>query len=134
MTQLKEKSKFNLEAAKVLIDDHDCYAPSVHCSYYGCFQFIKSKLNTIGFTYEMISTELASDTRKSSHNYPISLILNEVERKSDSHYKSNVRNKIKLLKTFRVESDYHNEIVNYDKSRKSLDLSKEIIKLIENKL
>ena len=139
MSHLKSKSEFNLEAAKVLIDEHDNYAPSVHCSYYGCFQYIKSKLNQIGITYEMMDEAIASSRQSgtqtlSSHNYPIKLILDKVEERSDSVFKRNVKNKIKQLKTFREISDYFNEIVDYPKSKEALKLSHEIIALINQKI
>lgn len=137
MSHLKSKSDFNLEAAKVLINDYDNYAPSVHCSYYGCFQFIRSKLNQIGVTYEKIDRDIASSVQPGgiklhSHTYPIKLILNEVEKKSDKFFKTSLRNKIFDLKEYREISDYRNVSVGYDDSRKAYNLSKEIIKLISS--
>lgn len=139
MSHLKSKSVFNLEAAKVLIDDHDNFAPSVHCSYYGCFQFIRSKLNQIGITYEKIDQEIASSRQNgfqtlNSHTYPIRLILKEVEKKSDVFYKTNLKNKIYDLKEYREISDYRNVSIGYDDSKKALSLSTEIIKLISSKI
>lgn len=139
MSYLKSKSEFNLQAAQVLIDDHDCFAPSVHCSYYGCFQYIKSKLNEIGITYEKIDIAISNSRQEgvrtlNSHQYPISLILNKIEEKSDNFNKKSIKDKINLLKTFRVISDYHNEIVDYPRSKKALELSNEIIKLINTSL
>ena len=52
MTKLKQKSEFNFDAAKVLIDTN-LYAPSVHCSYYSCFQLMKFALKDFcGINYD----------------------------------------------------------------------------------
>jgi len=135
---LKEKSKFNLEAAKVLIDDYDNYAPSVHCSYYGTFQFISSTLNRLGETYEKISNDIAASKGTSqplaSHEYPIRLISIKLAAKVDKFYANNVKNKIKDLKTFIRISDYDNVQITYDEGKKALALSNEIISLIKTKL
>lgn len=134
MSYLKAKSDFNLDAAKVLIDEHSYFAPSVHCSYYGCFQFIKSKLNKIGITYDKMNQDIAGNPSLTSNKYPLELIVKEVEKKSDRYYSRDLKTKIKSLKTYRVISDYHNEGVDYDRGNAALKLSKEIIALIEQKL
>lgn len=134
MSHLKSKSEFNLEAAKILIDDHSYYAPSVHCSYYGCFQFIKSKLNGIGITYAKMNSDIASNPKLSSNKYPLDLIVAEIGKKTDVYYQREIKTKIKTLKAYRVISDYHNEIVDHSKSNAALKLSIEIISLIDKKL
>ena len=136
MTYIKSKSEFNLAAAKVLIEEHEYYAPSVHCSYYGCFQFIRYKLNSLGYTYDIIDKEIASNERLHSHKYPIKLIVDKLREKttSDIYYSRTVNDKIKLLKTFREESDYHNKNITCPQSKDALSLSNEIIQLINKKL
>ncbi|MFC4723032.1 hypothetical protein ACFO5O_11920 [Geojedonia litorea] len=139
MSYLKAKSVFNLDAAEVLIEKHQCYAPSVHCSYFGCFQFIKSKLNEIGITYAKMEQDINlskqnGGTPLTSHKYPISLMLKRIEEKTDVYYKRELQNKIKTLKVYREESDYFNEEVDYNKSNTALKLSREIIKSIKIKL
>ncbi|GIQ57726.1 hypothetical protein Flavo103_08620 [Flavobacterium collinsii] len=138
MSFLKEKSNFNLDAAKVLIDEHSCYAPSVHCSYYGVFQYISTTLNRLGETYEKISTTINNSRGKpnqlNSHDYPIKLIVSKVTEKSDPYYGNAVKNKIKELKTFRKIADYDNVQVTIDDSTKALSLGIEIVSLIKKKL
>lgn len=131
-----------MNAAKVLIDDYDNYAPSVHCSYYGCFQFIKHKLNVLGHTYEKI--DLAIQQSKTdggrnvlhTHTYPLTLIQYELNAKhNDGGFLAReVKDKVKLLKTFRTLSDYHNEVVDYTKSKKALEISTEVLNIIKTKL
>lgn len=137
MSYLKSKSEFNLDAAKVLIDDYDNYAPSVHCSYYGCFQFIKYKLNKIGISNEQMDIDIqlskqGSGGRKSSNKYPIELIIDKIRSKTDIVKAKEVKDKIGLLYTYRVDSDYHDVQVFITESNAALNLSKEIIKLIED--
>ncbi|MBJ2174058.1 hypothetical protein JBL43_07410 [Aureibaculum sp. A20] len=139
MSHLKNKSEINLAAAEVLIERDDFFAPSVHCSYYGCLQYIKSKLNQIGISYQQMNSEISASRQVgvrtlNSHAYPIDLICRKIEEKSDLIYKKSVKDKIKTLKTFREISDYQNENINREKSIAALELSKEIIKLIKNKI
>jgi hypothetical protein len=135
---LKSKSEFNVASAEVLIDE-DYYAPSVHCSYYGVFQYISSKLNSLGKTYEEVSNDIR-ESRKSggkvlnSHEYPIKLILEEVKKKTDDIYSTKLKDKIDLLKTFRKESDYLNISINMEQGKESLRLSKEIISVLKTKI
>lgn len=138
MSFLREKSNFNLDAAKLLIDEHSCYAPSVHCSYYGVFQYISSTLNRLGETYENISSEIANSrgtpNQLNSHDYPIKLIITKVTEKSDTFYANDVKNKIKELKTFRKIADYDNVQITIDDSNRALSLGVEIVSLIKKKL
>ncbi|WP_161595791.1 HEPN domain-containing protein [Flavobacterium pectinovorum] len=138
MSFLKEKSNFNLDAAKILIDEHSCYAPSVHCSYYAVFQYISTTLNRLGETYEEISSTINNSrgqrNQLNSHDYPIKLMVNKVTEKSDTYYGNTVKNKIKELKTFRKIADYDNVQVTIDDSNKALSLGIEIVSLIKKKL
>lgn len=130
-----------MSAAKILIDDYDNYASSVHCSYYGCFQYIKHKLNQLGHTYEQIDLAIqqSKDNKGvvlSTHGYPLQLIQKELTAKyKDSGFLAReIKDKVKLLKAFRTLSDYHNEIVDYDKGKKALTLSNEVLNIIKTKL
>lgn len=135
---LKEKSVFNFQAAKVLIDEHDCYAPSVHCSYYGVFQMISYTLNKLGHTYEKVASDITSSkgTRmpKGSHTYPIDLIHQELTAKYDIFYAKGITDKIKLLKTFRTNSDYSVDQILKGQSEEALRMGNEIVKVLKEKL
>lgn len=68
MSYLKEKSNFNIDSAKELIDK-SLYAPSVHCSYYGSFQYMKYTLKKYkNWTYEYIEEECLN-CRNGTHGY-----------------------------------------------------------------
>nr|MDA3854277.1 hypothetical protein [Bacteroidales bacterium] len=71
MSKLKEKSNFNLDAAELLIV-RNLYAPSVHCSYYSCFQQLKYIVKDFcGKDYETQNVEIAQSPQ-GSHDYVIS--------------------------------------------------------------
>lgn len=116
-----------------MLIEKSLYAPSVHCSYYGCFQFIKSKLNSIGYSYERISQEVAADNLLHSHQYPIKLVVDQIKIQyiSDKNLYSSIKNKIKMLKTAREESDYFNGVIDSDAGVFALKTSKEIIEVVK---
>ena len=49
-------------------------------------------------------------------------------------FHDNLHNKITLLKTYRVESDYHNTAISDTQGKAALNLSVEIIELINQKI
>ncbi len=68
MSFLSNKSEFNLEAAKILIENN-LYAPSVHCSYYSVFQKLKYKyISKKNLSYDDLNQNIGSNT-KSTHTY-----------------------------------------------------------------
>ena len=135
MSFLKSKSEFNLEAASILIDNN-CYAPSVHCSYYSVFQLIKHKFVRLKeISYAELSNNTISDKRN-THKYLIDEFCLHLQ--SDSVKKMSIfdvrtlKREIEDLKQFRTESDYDNIEVNYETSNKALSLSNSILKRIKN--
>lgn len=134
MSFIKEKSGFNVDSAKELIK-LSYFAPSVHCSYYGSFQYMKYALRKCkNTTYEQI--ELNSlNYRSGSHSYVIDNILIElrdkIKDKRDFVYINRI---IKDLKTFRTNSDYFNVQILLDDAEKSLKFSEEIINTIKTNI
>ena len=123
MSKLREKSEFNIEAAEMLIESF-LYAPSVHCSYYSCFQLLKYTMNDFfDVSYEELSRKI-SNSKLSTHSYVIKYISNELivlTGKIESERK--FTRKIKELKHFRAESDYENIEVSNDKGTQALQLA-----------
>lgn len=134
MSFIKEKSEFNIDAAEELIKTCN-YAPSVHCSYYASFQFIKFTLRKCRkITYEQIEKESFS-SKRGSHNYLIDAALSAFEHEGfDKRERAGLRRKFIDLKTFRMKSDYHNVQIFSTDAEKSLSFSKEIIRTIKTKL
>ena len=130
MSKLREKSKFNLDAAEVLIGE-SLYAPSVHCSYYSCFQRIKCILpEYYGITYEQIDIYVAN-LSTSEHNYLIRFLSSEIKKNvGDKEYRD-FSNDIKDLKQFRTNSDYKEIEVTSILSDKALNIAKRINTLLD---
>jgi hypothetical protein len=133
MSYLKEKSKFNIDAAQELIN-LNYYAPSVHCSYYASFQYMKFALKEHRhITYEKIESESLS-YRGGSHNYLIDMVLMELNNNTGQRDYVDTKRKIKDLKNFRTDSDYHNIQIFVNQAEKCLDFSKEIIQIIKKNI
>ena len=93
MSKLREKSEFNFDAAQVLIKNN-LFAPSVHCSYYSCFQLMKYTMNYVfGISYDELNTRI-SVTAGGTHSYVTNFFNKEVKKKSITDY-SDFSRKIK---------------------------------------
>jgi len=126
MSKLKEKSEFNIDAAEMLIEN-SLYAPSVHCSYYSCFQLLKYTMNDFfDISYDNLSRDISSSPL-TTHRYVIKYISTElVSFVGRSESERNFTRKIKDLKHFREESDYENLDVDYDKGTQAFELAKNL--------
>ena len=134
MSYLKQKSTFNISSAKELIQ-LSYYAPSVHCSYYGCFQFMKYTLNNYNETTYLEIENQCLNYSRGSHGYIIDNTLSILKDKiKDNREFANIKRKLKDLKTFRVKSDYLNEQILSDDAGKSLEFSEKIIKTVKNNI
>jgi uncharacterized protein (UPF0332 family) len=135
VSHLKIKSEHNLLAAEILIKN-GLHAPSVHCSYYSCFQLSKFALKEFcGIDYQKQDEELnllkqTSSLKIGTHEYVINKLGTEIRNCSKEAYLT-FTNNIKELKRFRVESDYNNIIVTDEQSIKSLRLSTELVQLLK---
>lgn len=131
MSYLKQKSTFNIDSAKELIE-LNYYAPSVHCSYYGSFQFMKYTLKNYNkTTYEEIEQECLK-APNGTHGYIIGNTLAILKSKiKDNREFAKIKRVIKDLKTFRIKSDYFNEQILSDEATKSLEFSELIIRTVK---
>jgi uncharacterized protein (UPF0332 family) len=124
MSYLKAKSEFNKSAAELLYDNN-LYAPSVHCAYYSCLQLIKFLVKDF-MNIDYPDQKIESDQLKqNSHEYVIRKLLNEVHGLSRFDY-IDLRRNIYDLKSFREISDYENQIVDIDLSKKSINKANDI--------
>lgn len=125
MSKLRNKSEFNIDAAEFLIDKN-YYAPSVHCSYYSCFQLLKYTINHFcGLEYEVLASNI-SISKKGSHQYVIDYMTNELRGVAGAVESRKFKRNITDLKHFRQESDYDNIEVNIDKGTTALRMAKDI--------
>jgi len=125
MSKLRQKSEFNIVAAEHLIKEA-LYAPSVHCSYYSCFQLLKFTIKDFfGIDYETQSSNIASK-KQNTHQYVVNYISDGLKEFVPFEERRNFKRSIKDLKQFRIESDYENIEVGSDKSNEALRKAKEI--------
>ena len=127
MSKLRQKSTFNIDAAGILLTKN-LYAPSVHCSYYSCFQLLKYTINNFfGIDYETLKGDIANTKpHKGTHQYVINFIYTELYSLTSFRESRIFKRKINDLKQFRTESDYEEKEVLLDKGNKAYELAKEI--------
>lgn len=134
---IRSKSDFNYDAAKILLDDYNNPVSSIHCSYYGSFQYLSWKLNSLGFSYDDIEAEIQSSKtvppKRYTHVYPVEIMFSEMKTKIRDNGRSakEFEDKIGLLKSFRILSDYKNVSITTDQANNAITLSKEIKDLLK---
>jgi len=132
MSYLKAKSEFNKSAAELLYDNN-LYAPCVHCAYYSCLQLIKFLIKDF-MSIDYPDQKIESDSLKqNSHEYVIKKLLSEIHKLSRFDY-LDLRRNIYDLKSFREISDYENQIVDIDISKKSIDKANDIRSYLISKM
>ncbi len=140
MSELLKKSAENIQSASLLIDNK-LYAPSIHCSYYACFQKLK---NLIAEAYHSDYTELDNELRDlndkfrrenkkviATHEFYIGYKLDHLIRREGADHR--LINKLNDLKTYRNKSDYENIPVKPEISKNVFSLSQKVIQEL-NKL
>lgn len=125
MAKLRQKSDFNISAAEHLINIH-LYAPSVHCSYYSCFQLLKYTIKQFfGMDYETIAVNISSSHQK-THQFVINYVYNELVKFDGIKNSRDFKRSIMELRQFREESDYENIEIDLDKGKSALYKAVEI--------
>lgn len=129
MSYLKEKANLNLQVAEDLIRQ-SIYAPSVHCSYFGCLQFLKHTLGAYrGDSFEKIEKE-CKDYGGGTHGWIIDSCLAEYRKLVDFKSHKDLKREIKDLQVFRISSDYFNVEIGDEEGEKSLKYSQNVIREI----
>ena len=110
------------------------YAPSIHCSYFGCLQFLKYCLHKFrDESYNEIEIQ-CRNYLGGTHGYIIDSCLSEYRKKVDFGRHKELKRELKDLREFRVSSDYFNVPIGDDEGERSLKYSKNIIREIEKEL
>jgi len=125
MSKIRQKSEFNIDAAERLLKDA-IYAPSVHCSYYSCFQLLKFTINNfygIDYGEQAVNT---STTGQKTHQYVLNYVANELKKIAGVKVSKDFKRNYKDLKQFRLEADYENVEINSDKGNQAFEKAKEI--------
>lgn len=131
---LENKADINFVAAKQLMEKN-LYPPSVHCSYYSCFQLLKFKMQDFfGITYEQLAIDISSDSKRNTHEYIISYITKELKKNICKQTGQDFGRAIKDLKFYRIKSDYEDIEINQPASKKAFELAEKIRNLIKENL
>ncbi len=131
MSKLKQKSDFNIDAASALLEQ-SLFAPSVHCSYYSCFQLLKYTIKDFfGIDYETQAVNISTSKQK-THQYVVNYITNELKSLTSVIESRDFKRKINDLKQFRVESDYENIEISFDKGNEAFNKANEIRSYVIN--
>lgn len=124
MSIYRDKSHFNREAANLCLKNN-LYAPSVHCSYYSCIQYMFYILfEKLKITKEEFSRQKNLYGKK-THTLAIKLVGQDLINKERNDYKS-FQKLIPELKELREKSDYENIVINQDEGYKAMNHSDSI--------
>lgn len=131
LSNLKDKSNFSIISADMLMKA-GYHASSIHCSYYGLFQWMKYTMKGfLKITYEEYSDN-ARASSLNSHAYLINLVYDSFQQKGyskkDAH---DIRRKILDLKELRETADYDNVKMISDDSDLAFSNSGKLIKVIQ---
>lgn len=135
MGVLRNKSDANIAAAGLLIkQDENYYAASVHCSYYGCFQYLKYTIKTyFNQSYEEIEKQCLNYLG-GTHGYVNDTVMDRLRFVVDFNTHRTAKRELSDLKQFRIDSDYFNKEITDVEATKSLSLSEGIIRLVKKNL
>lgn len=131
MSELKNKSNQNISSAQYLIS-RNCFASSIHCSYYGCVQLmlhiLRSEFNK---TEEDITKESQEGSRdeRGFHNWLINFIRGQFYLRNNVDCRDFL-SFIVQLKAKRVKSDYHNKEIKPNEATISKEYAQKIIELL----
>lgn len=124
MNILLDKSKENLYSAQILIDNN-CFASSVHCSYYSSVQvMLHLLLNKFNYTQKTLEAE-ARRVNNGSHVFAKNKLVSKM---GDSNRLKAVdfNRVIGKLKNQREQADYQEEVINDPFSKKALEQANQV--------
>ena len=128
-SHLKNKSELLEETAELLHQKY-LYPGVAHAAYYSCLQIMKNIC-----MFQIMKSEQEFDSNVSlsadgSHEFILNEVVKFVGEKSRQDSRD-LRSKMPQLKKYRVKADYKNEEFNFDDSKMSISLSKDILKILK---
>ncbi len=126
MSELGNKSNYNLEAAELLIK-HNLHASSVHCAYYCSLQKMFDVLiECAGYDGEKLYAE-SSRNKVGSHDFIYGKVYeNMVAKRANNSEIQSFSRFFGDIKRHRVNADYTNIVIEETKSNGALVLAKKI--------
>lgn len=132
MPIMKRKSEENIKAARILSsDENECYAASVHCAYYSCFQLSKYVLSDC-FKLNYQEQNKLTDN-KGSHKIIIKELSTELKR-INVFYQTDYSRSMNKLKKLRRKSDYDDEFILKEEAQCAILCADEIFKVLSKKM
>ncbi len=134
MSVLLDKSNENIRVANLLIDQHHCYASSVHCSYYSVFQrSVHVLTQQFGMTDKEIEVDAAfGNVGKDSHNKTISVVFNKIMSAGQRLKAVDYRRSMGALKGKRQKADYSDKAIDKTFSQDAHKQAQDIQYLLDN--
>lgn len=132
MNNLKYKSECNISSAHLLFSKN-FFAPSVHCSYYSCFQLM---LHIQRSDFKKSDEEVHTgweNSKKSMHNWLCNLMKKEFALRSNELSKRKFNKNISILRNLRVLADYENEPIEGYKAIYGINLATGILDQLKEK-
>jgi uncharacterized protein (UPF0332 family) len=125
---IKDKSHFNWQAADLCLRNN-LYAPSVHCSYYSCIQYMLYILYDKLKLTEQTFLEQKSLLKIGSHACAIKLIgIDLIKRKREDYV--TFQKLVPELKELREKSDYKSVAIRQDEGQMAMAKSDAIKNLL----
>lgn len=126
------KSELSLDAAEKLKNNpHNHYSPSIHCSYYSCYQKLLHVLfKILGYSKEQYDNEFRLFRLKQeagNHEFMLQLFWRKISAKNIDDGRDFKNNFISLRK-LRIDSDYLEIWIEKDKSDLAYHLAEAIHK------
>lgn len=126
---LRNKSEILTEAAK-LLHDKSYYCAVAHAAYYSCYQMLKYIwLYPMGKTQNELNVE-TSVSRMGVHEYLLNAVAHHING-SNKNDARNLRNRLPQLKKFRIDADYFDITFDSFKSKRSMQLSEELMSILK---
>jgi len=131
MSELSDKSKYNFDAAELLMRNHSLYAPSVHCAYYSCIQYMLHIIfNKLPLPYQEKYNQGLQ--KGSSHKVAIQIIKLALGAKPDKEDYTTFQKKVGELKQHREDSDYSQKQITQDISVTSIAAARSVNSILRS--
>lgn len=134
MSVLLDKSNENIRVADLLINQHHCYAASVHCSYYSVFQrSVHILKQQFGMTDKEIDLDAAFNGQgKDSHKRTIAVMYEKIDRANKRLKAVDYRREMEQLKGKHHKADYKEDVINESFSQDAYRQAQTIQQLLDN--
>jgi uncharacterized protein (UPF0332 family) len=129
MEQLRNKSEISIASAE-LLHNRSMYPSVIHYAYYSCIQMIIYVLR-VKFNHSENDLKPDNGEKVGAHEKLINTVSLYFQKNGYQQMKKFV-SEINDLKRLRIDADYKDISIDYDKSSSSIKLSKSIVKDIKN--